>query len=1071
MSFTVPDEDHHPHSTIDAKAVLIARRPRPSWPVSVAMQIHSSPLIRERPTWHPLAATLASVIVLLVGTSHTSGQPAGLAHEPELSEELVFRSWRTDAGLPHNTVNAIVQTRDGYLWIGTRDGLARFDGVRFTVFGLHEGLPSVEVQTLYEDRHGTLWIGTSGGGLSRWRGGQIETVTFPQYLAASGTVSSLAEDGVARLWIGTRAGLTIAERGRFVTEGDLARLSHVGVRSLWYERSGGMWIATLSEGLYEFRSNRLQESIGPPGNERILAYCLLGDTRSNLWASIGNGTVLCRQAGQWRRYTETNGLPFAYVTCLAEDNSGTVWAGSLDDGLYCFQAGRFLAIRERQGLSANDVRALCPDREGNLWVGTRTGGLNRLSRRQLLSIGAKQGLTNDYARSVAETSDGVLWVGTTGGGLYRGGQEGFRSFAPFHSAVESVLATKDGSLWWGAARGLLCLRNGELVHSYTNEPWLGPAAVTALCEDGQDGLWVGTSEGRLVQFQNGSFLESPDVLARGAITGLARGPNGTLWVGSMAGGLQRLTPGNRVNETITNGLASQAIRTLYLDLEGVLWIGTAGGGLSCRDQGRIFTFTPAGGFTANTVVQIVEDDYGFLWLGTSRGVLRVRKSELHEVAAGKLTFLHLRSFGINEGMPAEECSSGFCPAGLKTRTGLICISTVKGLVFFDPRNQEIARPPPEPIIEEVLVNGEVEQPDLSQSVTRSESPRPGFDNLPSKTNLVLPANARELEFHYTAMSLAAPEKLRFRHQLEGLDHAWVEAGGRRTANYHRVPPGRYVFRVWASNADGAWSTNAPALALTIQPYLWETSWFMAISALGGVAVVAGAIRLFERRRYRRHLALLETRHAVERERLRISRDMHDDVGSILTQVSQLSDLGQGEMGGLTAAKSTFERIGGQARAAVRALDEIVWATNPKNDNMSRFAEYVCQFADELFDGSPVRCWQEVPTTFPKIPLGADLRHNVFLAVKEAFNNVLKHAGATEVWLRLTLEASEACVSVEDNGKGFDIAKVGRDGNGLGNMRTRLADCGGVMELQSGPGRGTKVRFRFPVANASAATGV
>lgn len=1011
-----------------------------------------------------LRACFFTVFLMVIGNPVVSAQPLALTNEPGPTSQLVFRSWGTQSGLPHNTVNAIVQTRDGYLWIGTRDGLARFDGVAFTVFGLHEGLQSVEVQTLFEDSHGTLWIGTSGGGLSRYNAGRLESVRFPEHLAASDTVTAIAEDNAARLWIGTLSGLAISEGDRFIQSGAWNELDHSGIRALRSDRQGHMWIATLSQGLFGFSENRLTESHGPAGNERILAYCLLEDTQSNLWASIGNGTVLCRQNQAWRRFTETNGLPFAYISCLAQDESGTVWAGSLDDGLYCFDGRRFWPVRKEQGLSANDIRSLCVDREGHLWVGTRTGGLNRLSRRKLMSYGVAQGLTNDYTRSVAETTDGVLWVGTTGGGLYRGGADGFKSFAPYFASVDSVLAARDGSLWWGAARGLFCLREGQ-VHQYTNETWIGSTAVTALAEDAQGGIWAGTSASRLAHYVKGAFVEIKQRVARGPITGLVQEAGGALWVGSMAGGLIRMEPGAQVLDALTNGLPSQAIRTLYLDPERTLWIGTAGGGLSCYRHGRIMSFTPEQGFSANTVVQIVEDDYGYLWLGTSRGVLRVRKSNLMDVAAGKSSFLHPRAFGLNEGMPAEECSSGFCPAGLKTKSGLVCFSTVKGLVFFDPRNQPTNSPPPNALVEQVLVNGQVQE--------LSPESFPSTDNLARPSNpallnasVTLTPGARHLEIRYTGISFDSPEKLRFRYQLEGLDADWVEAGERRTADYHSLPPGQFLFRVLACSADGVWSLTGPTLAVTLKPYLWERTWFVTIAGLSMLGAVALTSRLVERRRYRRRLAVVETRAAVERERLRISQDMHDDIGSILTQVSQLSDLGQSETGDPAAAKGQFERIGSQARVAVQALDEIVWATNPKNDNLAQFAEYVCRFADELFENSRARCWQEVPTVLPKVPLGADVRHNVFLALKEAFTNVLKHAGATEVWLRLVLNDHEVCVSVEDNGRGFEFEKVKAGGNGLGNMRTRLEECGGKMELASVPGKGTKLRFFFHLPRIS-----
>ena len=692
-----------------------------------------------------------------------------------------------------------------------------------------------------------------------------------------------------------------------------------------------------------------------------------------------------------------------------------------------------------------------------------------MSRRKLLSYGVAQGLTNDYTRSVAETADGTLWVATIGGGLYRGGTAGFERFVPnetarFYAHLESVLAARDGSLWCGAARALLCWRDGKLSGSYTNEPWVRSAAVTALCEDPQGGLWVGTSDGRLVHGENGKFVEFPHQASRGPITGLAQEANGNLWVGSMAGGLNRLRLGSDSILSVTN-LPSQAVRTLYSDGEGSVWVGTAGAGLCHWLNGHVSTFTSRQGLGADTIVQIVEDDDGYLWLGCSRGILRVRKAALNELASGKTSFLHPRAFSLNDGMPVEECSSGFCPAGLKTKSGMICFSTVRGLVLLDSYRQETNAPPPNVLLEEVLVNGQLLAPDAGRVGKPNDrgASEPG-DSLPAR-KITIPPGGRELELHYTGISFGSPDKLRFRYQMQGLDRDWMEVGERRTAYYHYLAPGRYVFGVLACNADGVWSEQASSLDITVQPYFWETAWFRIPVAVGALGLLAGAARLVERRRYRRRLVVLETRHAVERERLRISQDMHDDIGSILTQVSQLSDLGQSEGSAQPPARGLFERIGAQARAAVRALDEIVWATNPKNDNLPRFAEYVCRFADEFFEDTGVRCWQEVPTDLPNVPLGAELRHNLFLAIKEAFNNVLKHSAAKEVWLRLALVDSRASLEIEDNGRGFNPQQTAPGGNGLENMKTRLAECGGQAEIISQAGQGAKMRFSFPLSGA------
>jgi len=982
-------------------------------------------------------------------------QPPGvLFAQSPAADDLVIRSWGTEAGLPQNTVNAIVQTRDGYLWLGTRDGLAHFDGLRFTVFGLPEGLPSVDVAALVEDHAGTLWIGTVGGGLARWAGGRIERVGPPGLETGADTITTMVEDHEGRLWIGTPAGLAVWAAGRLVRSDELAPLEHAHIRTLYCDRRGVVWIVAVTQGLYSFKSGRLTPRPGPPGVEKVVAHCLFEDQRGDLWAAVGNSRILRGHEGTWRVYDERDGVPYAYVTSFAEGPDGEIWAGSLDDGLYRLRAGRFQAVRREDGLSANDIRSLLVDREANLWVGTRTGGLNRVGRRKLVSCGAAQGLTNDFTRSVAETPDGVLWVATTGGGLYQGDPHGFHLLGPndrvqYYAQAESVLAVADGSVWWGAGRALLHWQEGALADCVTNQPWVRSAWVTALCDDGRGGMWIGNSESALIHRVGGGFVPCPQTVARGPITALAQETNGALWIGSSGGGLRRLAPDGLAVETFSSGLLSDSIRALHLDAAGALWIGTAGGGLALCRGGRIFSFTEAEGLAVKTVSQIVEDDLGCLWLGGNRGILRVRKAELEELAAGRQGFLQPRAYGMSDGMPAEECSSGFCPAGLKTRSGLVCFSTVKGLVFIDPRQPETNTAPPRVLLEGVLVNG---QP-LAW---------PAEANPAAPGEVELPLGSHDLELRYTGISFGAPERIHFRYRMETLDRDWVEAGARRTAYYQRIPPGRFRFQVTAGNADGVWNSAGAVLAVVMPPAWWQRAWCQAGGALAVLGALAGGLRVLEQRRFRRRLAAVETRHAVERERLRIAQDMHDHLGGMLTQVSQLSDLGESETRSVPPVRSRFERIGAQARSAVQALDEIIWATNPKNDNLPRFAEYVSRFADEFFEGRTIRCWQEIPTDLPDRPLGAEARHNVFLAFREALNNVAKHSGATGVWVRLQPGPADLTLEIEDNGRGFDPARADAGRNGLGNLRQRLAECGGRAEILSAPGRGAKIRFVFPV---------
>jgi ligand-binding sensor domain-containing protein/signal transduction histidine kinase len=967
---------------------------------------------------------------------------------------LVIHAWNTQTGLPQNTVNAIVQTQNGYLWLATQEGLARFDGVRFTSYGLQDGLPSVEINALCEDHQGTLWIGTSGG-LSRQFNGEFENVPLPQRLATSDVVTELMEDSAGLLWVGTRNGVGIYKDGNFIENPDLAGLGQTVVLSLAQSHDGAVWIGT-SRGLFEFNENRLTEISGPAGLEEIRAHCLLVDQASNLWVSIGNGSVLCRQHGEWITYTEADGVPFDYITCLTQEADGTIWAGSLDVGLYRFDGGHFDGIGKKDGLSADDIRSLCPDREGNLWVGTRIGGLDRLSRSKLMVYGVDQGLTNDFTRSVGETDDGTLWVGTIGGGLYYGkdgkfdevphevpNQNGASDF--YFAFINSVLVTENNTIWYGGVRGLLRRQNGKLTGCYTNGIFWA-TSVTALCDDLDGKIWIGTADGKLVHFQDGKFFEFPQLIARGAITSLARETNGDLWVGSAADGLKQIH-GNSIY-SITDGLLSQSIRTLFLDSDGTLWIGTSGGGLSRYQNGQMVTYTTRQGLLADTISQIIPDDNGNLWIGCNRGIFRVSKAELNNLAIGKIKFVHPRVYDTSDGMPADECSSGFCPAGLRTKSKLLCFSTVKGLVLLDPQ-AHVKALPRDVLLEEVVVDG---QPQPWES---------GPDNSTAKSipRVVIPHGAWEVELHYTAIGLSSPESVRFRYRLAALDKDWFEADGQRTAYYHDLRPGDYTFEVAACNADGIWSGQPTALKITVEPYFWETWWFQTTAGAAILGLIAAMVRSAERRRYAR----LEMQHAIEKERLRISKDIHDDIGGILTQVSQISDLGQSETENQHTLKSHFVRIGHQARAAVQGLDEIVWATNPKNDNLSRFAEYVSRFADEYFENSNIRCWQEVPTDLPNLPLRSNVRHNVFLAIKEAFTNILKHSGATEVWLRLTLKDGEVTIEIEDNGRGFTDKTVTEGGNGLGNMKTRLEECAGQINFASAPSAGTKIRFSFPLS--------
>lgn len=1019
------------------------------------------------------ASPVALALLLLAALAPLNGRAATAAAATNRAgfDGFTFRAWQTEAGLPQNNVSAMRQTSDGFLWLATENGLARFDGLRFRVFGLREGLRSLQVRTLLADRTGGLWVGTAGGGLTRMHEGRVRTFTRAEGLPGN-SVTALAEGSDGTLWLGTGEGLCCLI-GEVITVFTEPVLPKQPIRALARLRDDSLLIAVGDAGVYRLKGGFSEFPVPFPAAESRVAHAFLEDGEGRLWIGVGKGGLLCRTDGQWRTFTERDGLPPGYITTLLQDAGGIVWAGTLDAGLLWFDGQRFRPVTKRDGLSDDAIRSLLADREGNLWVGTRAGGLNRLSPKRFALYGAAAGLTNEYIRSLAESPDGTLWVATIGGGLYRGQAGRFTAFVPGGGPtdqdpyIEAVTATRAGSVWWGGAQGLFFWRDEKLPGAATSGivGWLNAAGVLALLEDVQEGVWIGTMRGELRLYRGSKFVDEPRVSPNQALTCLAQAPDGTLWAGANGAGLFRVQPGAVTNFTTRHGLPSDMVRAVYLDEEGTVWIGTAGGGLSRFQNGRFASFTEQDGLGSDTISQILEDGLGHLWLGGNHGIERVPKRALHERADRGGPVLHPLALGQAEGMASEECSGGSSPACVRARDGLLYFATTRGVVAVDPRRPNLEPRGPTVTLEEVWLNGAVF---TNRQPTRLRVGAAG-GMAPELPTVTVPPGGRNLEFRYTALSLTAPERVRFRYRLEPLDPGWIEVGGRREAYYPHARPGEYIFRVAAAGGAGAGSESMAALGVIVQPRMRETLAFRVATGLFALAVVAWAVRAISQRVLKQRLARLEMQTAIERERARIARDLHDDLGANLTQITMLSELGRDAATDRAAAQQHFDRIAARSRGVVQSLEEIVWAVNPQNDNLARLAEYLCRFADECFDPSPIRCWQDVPAGLPHLPVRAEVRHNCYLVVKEAMNNVLKHSGATEVWFRLALDGREMRLTVEDNGHGFDPANTRELGNGLKNMRARVESVGGRLAVDAAPGRGTRVSFDFPLDTAAPAS--
>jgi len=945
------------------------------------------------------------IIFICLAAALLLGQPA-LADTP-----FDVTAWSTADGLPQSSVIALTQTRDGWLWLGTLNGLARFDGDAFTPFNVNNtpGLPSDRVVFLFEDSHANLWAGTDDGGLCLLQNGAVKNFDTR---GAGGKIIYASEDETGKIWF-------CSINGKFfsVVDGQLD-LSPAKVPEQLYYRVFYLRFAGKNGVVWHLQDGRVQKFRGE---------VLENDFGPTPWQYSQITAVFNLAGGSVR-------IPFdPDVTAVCEDRDGNLVVGTHDSGVYWFDAGGNAShILTGRGQSQNGVLSLICDREGNLWVGTDGDGLERVSKK---TFSKPANLPEGVAKSVAQDANGGIWVTYNAHGLVYSLTNSAKAFGiGIGSNAWSVLVDKNQNVWAGTSGEGLFRFDGATFQPVFQAANIGPKIFSQFqTRDGT--VWFGGQNG-LASFNGADWkiYSTADDLPSYPIHALAEDANTNLFIGTDGGGVFSMSAGkiSSINAPVKD------VSCLLVDHDGILWAGTSGHGLARFSGGQWTAFSAADGLASDDIGYLIDDDLGNLWLGSYEGLVRVDKKSLADFAAGVVKKISCRTF------LTRECSAGAQPAALRTGDGQLLFPTIEGVVAVNPADLPRNTNPPPVVVESVLVDG---VPVNGDAVT------------------LTPEN-EQLEIHFTALNFSAPKGAQFgahfKYQLEGRDQKPTDIGSERVAHFSKLAPGNYTFRVTACNEDGVWNDAGATLVVTVQPPFWRKPGFIAVCVLIFIGALAGIIYLVSTGQLKRQLRAARQKEIIEHERARIARDLHDQLGANLTQITLLGEMAELDKTEPAEVEQHAQQICETARETTRALDEIVWAVNPSNDTLEGLTNYACKYAQDYFALAGISYRAELPADLPPTPIPPEVRHNVFLAFKEAVNNVVKHARASEARVKLQLKADKFILSVTDNGRGLGDLSAKSLRNGLKNMRKRLADVRGEFEIVAGENGGTIARFTVPL---------
>ena len=912
------------------------------------------------------------------------------------------QSWAMESGLPQNSVQALLQTADGSLWVGTEAGLALFDGSGFRVFDRDSrpALPGNDIRCLLQTGDGALWIGTSEG-LARWKGETATAFTTREGLPGN-IIRALRSNDRGSVIVTTQNGEAAIEDGMVMP---IAPNRHAGPEPELAAAlpDGGKAEATSTTVSVTQLGREVRLRVGKelPGSR---VHALLADREGSLWIGTNHGLARWIE-GKVQLLPEGDPLGNTSIVALLEDREGDLWLGTESDGLQILRDHRFRTLGARGGLSSNGTTAVVEDSAGTLWAGTQNDGLNAVRRNgadrafQVRTWSVTRGLVSDVILSLAAAPNGDLWVGTPDGlNRIRAG-----SVATFTSSdglpddfIRSLFIDADGSLWIGTRRGLAHwtmsrgVNSRASIQTYTQASGLGSDLVGAI----------------------------------------ARDVHGDLWVATLAG-LSRLHEGKIDNFTTANGLSSDVITALLARADGTLLIGTQDHGWGAWDGHAFF---PAIEGRHRAIYAILNDGIGHLWFATENGIARCDTSGMAVTARGNFCAKWLE-LSAADGLPSKETAINSHPSAWRSRDGQLWFATPNGLVEVDPMHFPVNTLPPPVVLERFVVD------DAAQPVQAEGS------------SLKIPAGHVHFQFDYAGLSFVAPQKVRYRYMLDGFDRGWTDAGTRREAYYTNIPPGQYTFRVQAANNDDVWNTAGADFPFELRSHYYQTLWFYALL----LAMLAAAIVLLVKGRL--HLAEREFT-AVLGERNRIAREIHDTLAQgyagISVQLEVVAELLKTRK--IEAAMERLNQTREHVREGLAEARQSIWALRTQDTDESTLPVKLRRMVELAGTDDLIADFRLFGVYRP---LAADIERELLRVAQEAMHNVKQHADAGHLFVQLEYGPEEVALEVRDDGRGGAMAAPAKSAAGhfgLTGMRERAAGIGGRLKVTSEPGTGTTVRL-------------